>query len=461
MSYFIKNAIVLSGILVTLTGCSVAPLTETSDTPTTFDTAKSEIMDVISTVADSVSGQDAYGIYFSLSENGDEPCTFGTASGCRPAYIEFTQENGVFVPLEETLVWPVFDAPAIQMTLSPDHEKIAFKASDSYGEWVLGELYIYHLQTKEVVTVSHGAATKNSGQWPTWQDNQTLVYTASKDCRNSACATEERTVGIQLSYDLKTGETTTLFQDFDSCDFQDLFMFDGFVAGYGVTNSAGFDDDCPLTSYTKASDQGTKLGPQPLFFNLETNEYVSFDLNGAGLNACAHFSTDGTTWICTEQNTLVDAHHACSDPSLSDTACRQGGSLITYNEIYGWVYDEDSGMMESVRGNQPLFDHVHPTDLPEVERYWEPKDGCQVYKTKQASISGTILSAHSYCQNQGDLDGRTGAETHATEFSRLFLIDIEDPENPNYFDLTTWMEDAFEEWGAGEATSFTSVMFKL
>jgi hypothetical protein len=106
-----------------------------------------------------------------------------------------------------------------------------------------------------------------------------------------------------------------------------------------------------------------------------------------------------------------------------------------------------------------LFRHLSLANLPGIEHYWDAAvDTCGVYKTKQAQIQGDTVLAHVYCHSAGT-DGRS--DSHITVFSRTMLIDISDPDNPGYFDLTGWFEDNFDNWEQGKATGFTVVLKRL
>jgi hypothetical protein len=406
--------------------------------------------------------ENEFGIYLSISENGDDFCNFSDATGCRLTYIEIGKNGSIFRPVKNSVEHILEDVSIIAAAVNPSETWIAFMAAESSGDWEMGHLYAYSLETKEVRDITSGVTIDDNGRWANWINDSELLYTNNKECGRD-CSREGKNFSTLFRYDLETGKTEKVLGDeYDNCDINDVFISSsGMISGHSETSAETFDDDCPLTRNVTQANQGKDYGPQPWVLNLKDGiyEFISFDMEEAGINACAHFATNDDIWICTEQNNL-DSYKLCSDKEKSLTECRSSGdSVIVYNRLFGWSLNKSGDEFESVRGDEPLFDHLHPSELPEVERYWDSEDeNCQVYKTKQAQIIGDTVVAHIYCQS-ADNEATKSKDKHITHFSRIFLIDIQNPDSPGYFDLTSWFEDEFENWDAGEASSFTSAIF--
>ena len=103
---------------------------------------------------------------------------------------------------------------------------------------------------------------------------------------------------------------------------------------------------------------------------------------------------------------------------------------------------------------QPLFNAKHPAALPKSSLFWNPAiDICTSYRAaKQIQFCGseTTIIATVFCKDNSS----------AILFSRMYLIDFADYNNPFYFDITGWVEDNFSgRWADGQATAFTATCF--
>ncbi|MBN8658364.1 MAG: hypothetical protein J0M11_21700, partial [Anaerolineae bacterium] len=222
------------------------------------------------------------------------------------------------------------------------------------------------------------------------------------------------------------------------------------------------DGSCPwVAGYSGIMQQGNSV---PVIVNLNAaspdntaqtlsmgEDYYSFDLVSAGLKGCAHmdFSADGQTVVCTEQGS-APSYRLCSNPNFTGQDCMaNGGYGIVYNRIFGFTLNGD--VYQNVHGaasQEPLFEHLHPTALPNAERYWKEDQQCAIYLTKYSELgSDHLLLATVLCQSSvADVDGIL--------FSRLMLIDFTDSQHPLYFDITGSLEDTFpERWAPGTASA--------
>jgi hypothetical protein len=215
-------------------------------------------------------------------------------------------------------------------------------------------------------------------------------------------------------------------------------------------------------------------GPKPVVFNMSALpagnvarnfvpgvDYWPFDLAEAGINSIAHLyvAPDGVI-LGTEQNTVQQPFRQCSIGGIlvengPNQCLNAGGKIILYNRIFG--FERAGNAYRNVRRNTdpalPLCKHFHPTELPNSDRYYDPQTVGDNFQYKYAEFCGsskTLLATVMAHDRQ----------SKEIPFSRLMLIDIADPDNPVYFDLTGWLEDEFSaRWAPGTASGFTGTAF--
>lgn len=410
---------------------------------------------------DSKTAEASYEVLLSMSQNGDSACTFGDVSGCKWVKLDVEWDGTSFNPVLDSVEWG--NDTVLQSTYSPSGNSLAGTTTANQNISMQSlKLFAEELPSDGDSDLISSSSSSVNGTWPTWIDENTLMFSKTNTCTTRDCDKEQKSFSKLYTYSVESSETELFLDDsWANCDMADPYFAGDFFAGHGSTSSASFDDECPLTSYVPLQSHGKDYGPQPFIAEWVNGEpeFYPFDLEGAGINACAHFAGDNGLWICTEQNTMEEPYRLCSDPSLSLSDCKKnGGHNVLYNRTFGWKLNEETQQMESVNGDEPLFEHLHPTELPGADGYFFPEEEeCQVYKTKQSTLLENTMLTHIYCQSKQE--GNTSAEMHSTKFSRAMLIQFANPEEPVYFDLTGWFEENFSDrFAPGEATSYTSTM---
>lgn len=276
--------------------------------------------------------------------------------------------------------------------------------------------------------------------------------------------------------DFLFGDVTASGFDATVCDASDS-VFDrhsqGLIAFHSTTidgETTTHSNSCPWINDLPGINGEDFAGPKPVVWNLAAatsgdirdkvagQDYWLFDMAAAGINSLAHLHfADNGMLLATEQNTVAQPLRACSIRSipLTDglTACQNaGGTLLLYNRIFG--FENTGAQYENVRRDSnprlPLFTHRHPADLPNTERYFDPLSVATNFQYKYAEFINGNTTLVATVMNHDTNDT-------AIHFSRLMLIDIADPDDPLYFDLTGWLEDTFPtRWAAGKARGFTA-----
>jgi hypothetical protein len=236
------------------------------------------------------------------------------------------------------------------------------------------------------------------------------------------------------------------------------------IDGTGAVQSGA----CPFVTGRGGEKLTALAQPVPVILNLEKikntpsasalvagEDYYPVDLEGAGISGCAHgsFSAQGI-YTCIEQGSLT-RDTLCADAQIPLASCvKSGSSLIQRNKLFSFALNETTGVYESVRSGKAAFNHAHPEDLPDSERYWTPGDPCQLYATKYAQSCGEdtfIANVQCIVPTPAEKSG------YITAFSRMMLIDGENPEKPLYTDITGLLEDTYPEiWSAGTASGFSA-----
>lgn len=228
-----------------------------------------------------------------------------------------------------------------------------------------------------------------------------------------------------------------------------------FVAGHGKFDALNPEtypvcDDAakPDTSCTDVS-----MSPMPVVVNTETQQAWILQLESTEapygseaaplkLEGCAHlaWTPDGKHLICTEQG----SHNALPPEKRS--------------RLYHFAFDPDAP--PSVQGvvptaAEPLFAHALPWELFEIPAGM----GCDVFHHKYAEFCGEdLVVATIGCAdcNSGDVPcALLPQETPVLLSDRVYLIDIQDPAAPKYFDVTAAVEASRGE-APNSLTSFTA-----
>ena len=160
-------------------------------------------------------------------------------------------------------------------------------------------------------------------------------------------------------------------------------------------------------------------------------------------SGCAHsaFSPDGTRLLCTDQPSFY---------STSDTDKSGEEYYIAYDRVYGWDYNETTNNWDGA-SEGPLFTHLAPSELPDIDEIWTDDTQCNKYRTKRAEFCGDSdhLVANVYCEDT-QIDERDPAFT----FGRIAMIDFGIPTEPVYHDLTSALEDHLG-MGRGSMSGYT------
>jgi hypothetical protein len=267
------------------------------------------------------------------------------------------QENGSFVPLADTINVPFPGLPIIQPALSPDGTRVAFMgAGNIYVESIKrniisGQLYVIDLVEGELIEISKGKTYNNKGQWPTWVSDTSLLFSDQEDCTETGAdevqCDEDRTFSDLYQADLTDpgqpritlawGESDGTSGNWEACAFEDPWYMDGLVSFHGSSSADPLTNTCPFTTAVPVDKRGTGYGPQPGVLDLDNNAVHTFDLAGAGINACANFAGDDGLLICTEQDTIGSPYRECSIPGLSLGQCNaNGGQIVLFNRLFGW-----------------------------------------------------------------------------------------------------------------------------
>ncbi len=444
---------------------------------------------------------ETFDLYVSLAKDGDSECSFGNVEGCRLFRVRVNLHRdaaGLVTQVEIdknafTEVLP--DAPAVMADVSPDGEMLAFMStSDNAGLRFRG-VYVLDLDSGALLDVTQGQNHNELGQWPHWISNTQLMYANFNYCPNGnadpGCSQQSRYQDVLvtslsaardnvLRTEFLIGDVSSGGVDSRPCAGEDPVLDPsnpGLIAFHSTTidgKSVTQGSDCPWVEGFPGMPGQPYAVPKPVVFNMSAApagnlarnfvagvDYWLFDLAEAGINSIAHLyvAPDGVI-LGTEQNTVEKPFRQCSLGGVSvengpNQCLNAGGKIILYNRIFGFEKDGDS--YRNVRRNEdstlPLFRHLHPTELPDSDRYYDPQNVGDNFQYKYAEFCGSSKTL---------LATVMAHDRQSTEisFSRLMLIDIADPDNPVYFDLTGWLEDEFSDrWAPGTATGFTGTAF--
>jgi hypothetical protein len=176
---------------------------------------------------------------------------------------------------------------------------------------------------------------------------------------------------------------------------------------------------------------------KPEVVDLSTGASYAFDLkirSDLTLEACAHtaWNPDGTQVLCTEQNS-------------NGTSATLNGQSVNADRIYAFkkVQRKASPPVYATTNGETLFKHKTPQTLVDELGY---DADCTSFLHKYAEWCGghDFIVATVFC-NLSTGDGETETLT-----SRVFLIDISNPDSAGYLDLTSELRDRLVESGHGE-----------
>ncbi len=431
-------------------------------------------------------------LYLTISDNGAVRCTFGEVEGCRiySLPVTFTRDNdgGLNVQIADDGISEVLPGvPAVMPSVNPSGDLLAFMAAADSGEFKFRHIYVFNLNTGAVTPITDGQTFNSLGQWPRWLSDNQLVFSNFNDCQTRSddpgCNRNSRYQDLYVATLSPDGQVVQRVEmvlgginpehglDTRFCNGEDPAPVPGnpsLVTFHSTSVDGETDvhgDECPWLQGFGGLELSENANAFPVVMALDANspdgtaagfvageDYWPFDLASAGINGCAHldFSDDGQIAICTEQGS-ARPYRECSTPELSGPQCIQSGAYsITYNRIFGFVLDGDIYRnIHQDNPTAPLFQHLSPFDLPDVERYWNAEAQCAFYLTKYAEFGpDNVLLATVLCRGESQ-------DVGDTPFSRLMLIDIADLVHPVYFDLTGWLEERYpERWGLGQATGF-------
>lgn len=170
-------------------------------------------------------------------------------------------------------------------------------------------------------------------------------------------------------------------------------------------------------------------------------DFASVDL--PQVSGCAHvaFSPDGTRLLCTNQPSFY---------STPDTDKSGQQYDVNYDRLYGWDYNATTNDWDGARVG-PLFNHLAPDELPDIDKIWTTDTQCNKYRTKRAEFCGDSehLVANVYCE-----DTQVDEANPDFVFGRITMIDFGLPEAPVYHDLMSALEDHLGA-GRGSMSGYT------
>ncbi len=428
-------------------------------------------------------------LYLSINSNGSQSCAFGDLSGCRLFSLPLQSEQGSVTPVLSDLSEILPDVSAVLPTVSPDGTRIAFRAGNTTNDVTEFGVFGYDLVQKEIFSVSEKFTHNTQAHWPFWLTNTELLASNANDCSASSIGCSKSSLYEDLvrfvfsSDDVTTvidseilfgGTSSSLGVDTSACSFANpvvdptnpsrIAFHSSPVDGTGTVQSG----TCPFVTGRGGEKLTSLAQPVPVIINLDRlakntsakefvagEEYYPVDLQGAGISGCAHGSFDAQgIYTCIEQGSLT-RDTLCADSSIPLASCvKSGSSLIQRNKLYSFALDEALGIYRSVRSGTPAFTHAHPEDLPDHERYWTSSEPCQLYSTKYAQSCGEdtfIANVQCIVPTQSERSGYT------TAFSRIMLIDVGNPDTPQYTDVTGLLEDTYpDQWSLGTASGFSA-----
>lgn len=419
--------------------------------------------------------------YFSMAKDGSSTCAFGDFTGCRLFSFDFAEQQLTEVLPDKSIVLPA---------ISPDGDQIVFRAGASASDLETMHIYSYDLFTGNVEALSDDLSWNGQGHWPFWLSNTEILFSNTNDCSASTtgCSKsslyedlykvtlKETEIDLQNSGIYLGAETVLSGLQSEACSFSNPVVnpSNPNLIGFHVSPVDGTgkvqDGSCPFVTGLGGQARSNSAQPVPIVLDLSKAlkkssisdlssgvDFFKFDLESAGIDGCAHMDiTDSGMVTCIEQGTQ-SADKLCSNPSFSTSECvKKGYSLMNRNKLFGFV--EKNGVYTNLRSQgEALFEHLHPSELPGSDAYWNEEQSCQLYATKYAHSCGEdALLATVQCTTS-DSGEKSGFKF---VFSRLMQIDYSNPNEPVYFDITGWAETEFpEKWSSGSATAFSGTCF--
>ncbi|MBM3123968.1 MAG: hypothetical protein FJZ87_02720 [Chloroflexi bacterium] len=131
-----RKRIIFLLLPIILFACSPAsvPMTEKSPAAAVepVETQPAETQSApITSEAGTSSTNEAFGIYMSLSKDGNNLCTFGEVTHCRLFFAEVTSTDDALGIVEGSFKEILPDVPAVMPSVSPDGTLLAFTPSNS------------------------------------------------------------------------------------------------------------------------------------------------------------------------------------------------------------------------------------------------------------------------------------------------------------------------------------------
>ena len=441
-------------------------------------------------------------LYFSLSDNDNVQCKFAAYEGCRlfkaPMALHRNSITGLLdsVSIDKSGFIELLpnEIRGVQPNVNSDNTYITFIVTKDTAGYHTKHIYAHQLGTSSIIDVSNGLSLI-TGTFPIWYSDNSILYNSTNNCSpptNPGCDLGSRysdltktilngSISNVVSASRVWGDIN-LITNLDSkfCSFEDpivspndsnliAFHADPVIGG---TTYDTIPIDCPFTYGLPTNVSSLGAEPQPIVVKMDAvassnlikdlvpgTDYWKFDLAGAGINGLAHLDwhPNGTI-IGTEQGSTAPYRY-CSDTlyGTNTTACvSHGGYMIPFDRPFG--FELDNGMYRNIYRStdtlQPLFDALHPAQLPKSSLFWNPSiQICNSFRAaKQIQFCGspTTIIATVFCKDNSS----------AIHFSRMYIIDFADLHNPFYFDVTGWVEDNFPgRWADGMATAYSATCF--
>ena len=402
-------------------------------------------------------------VYIYLSAGTAGECWRYDISDCRIYRLRTNLTTGQV----DEAVTVVDTPPAVHPTVNPSETRIAYdtSSSDETGLMTTARRLDPDGSSGQPVDIA-------KGDKPQWKSDHELLHTMEH--KETNVTIRWRDVGIAQ---LVSGEQEPVLDDslapnpwslvgsvnpYTGFDTTDCSASDPF-ANPAIPNHVAFHS----TSYHYSSNKNTEhtcpwLEGFPDYIDTKRPRIVVADTNATEweegetwwsmdfgvvdlpeTSGCAHsaFSPDGTRLLCTNQPSFY---------STSDTDKSGDEYYISYDRVYGWDYNETTNNWDGA-SEGPLFTHLAPSELPDIDEIWTADTQCNKYRTKRAEFCGDSehLVANLYCE-----DTQIDQRDPAFVFGRITMIDFGNPTAPIYHDLTSALEDHLGA-GRGSMSGYT------
>jgi hypothetical protein len=453
-------------------GCSGNTDTDTEDTDTGPSDPRVEgVVDIYLAAGEHQSDKSCY-----------EATSLHSSTGNCSIY-RLTVDVGEWAVLEhEAIAQPTDSLTAVwQPALNPSGTELAFTKSMP-GEVVVNRKSIASGDSADLGSpVTVNTAGFGAWTWPSWATDDQMVV--QKTDLMVACREGDTTTGFCEGYAGRWGNIYAV--DLDKTATESATAITGYqgaqygfalnapsacpkegqshiVAAHGAYNHVDIDtyplcDGGNLANAVPCDDIHAE--PMPTVYDTQTDDFWQVQLRSAhpdvvaaagqpvDLTGCAHLAWNpaGTRLMCSEQGTMAIKQASCD----------------LQNQIYAFDFDPTAIPARSVAvvEEEPLFKHKTPVEI------WGEAVGaqCDVFHHKYAQWCGheDLLVASIVCLAYANPE--TGTEADCTSSltdaqllgQHVYLIDISDPDAPEYMDLTNELEAALGV-DSGTMSSFTA-----